>query len=217
MMRGETERGWKPQSKCSSSTSAEVAADVAQWYGCLLDKQVYDTPSTRAQFTYSHHFSEWIAATQHMLGLLHNLHCVLNVLASAHVTESGDAGAGEENSSVWRYRILSSLSPPLILSLSLSLYTNHLLYFSSGLILAIWYFGCHLSLLSDLPLIILSPTQFSAFFFLNFLPPPHWQHLNQLNCQKPILLSPHTHTHTYESVLTDSHPLKWKRHLLCGW
>lgn len=57
------------------------AADVAQRYGCIclinefMTTWYTDAQSTQAQFTYSHHFSECVAVTQHMPGLLHNLRC----------------------------------------------------------------------------------------------------------------------------------------------
>lgn len=148
----ETERGWKPHSERSCSTSREFSCrcSSAIWLR-LLDKRVYDNLIHRRAMHPSTNYMQSSLLRAHSCHTTHagiiaqSSLCVLYVLASAHVTESRDAG--EENSIVWRYHILSSLSFPL----ALPLYTNHLLYFSSGPILAIWYFGCHLSLLSDLP------------------------------------------------------------------
>lgn len=55
---------------------------AAHRYGCVCDA---DVQSTQARFTYSYHFGEHGAVTQHMLGLLRSSLCTRPLPASAHV------------------------------------------------------------------------------------------------------------------------------------
>lgn len=84
----------------------------------LMTTWYTDTKSSPVPFTYSHHFSECIAAAQHKLELLHITSLnALYLLASAHVRLKAETfGTAGEDRHVWRYHaafisIPSSLFP----------------------------------------------------------------------------------------------------------
>lgn len=99
------------------------------WYGCVcvinafLTTWCTDVPSMQAQFTYSHHFWERRAVTQHMPGLLRSSLCI-----RPHVNWSRRRRSRE--------RLTISRLP-----ISLP---NHLLSFPHSSNLIFWH--CHLSL-----------------------------------------------------------------------
>lgn len=189
---------FKPHSKCSCSTCAEVAADVAQWYGCVclinefMTTWYTDTQSNQAQFTYSHHFSVCRAATQQMLGNYCTIVTVCPLCAwFPHVWLKVKMLELERKTAESEDITRSHLYLSLFLSTLITCFIFLLVSFLQSDILAVIYLSFQISHKS-----FYLPLSFSAFFFLNFLLPPHCQHLNQLNCQKHILLSPHSLTHS---------------------
>lgn len=104
----ETERKRMKTANCKSrsSTSAEVAADVAQRYGCVCLMNELMTLIRRHTI---HPSTIYIQSSLLRVRSCHTTHAGITaqsslrvpyVLASAHVTGSRDTGAGEENSSV---------------------------------------------------------------------------------------------------------------------
>lgn len=138
-----------------------------------------NTHRTGARFTYTHHFSEFTAASQHLPPqFLTRLHPHMCGLSWQHLTTSHP---------------LTSDSPlsPLITCFIFLL----LPFLQSSDILAVIYLSFHINHKSFyLPLTFSLPLSLSPK-----LPPSSSssslhtaKHLNQLNCQKHILLSPHT-------------------------
>lgn len=139
--------------KCCCSTSAKSCCRCIIMIRLrLLDKRVCVNLRRAHNFLKVITSQECLAATQHMAGLLHDIHCVCRLCACmcTCLTARRDTVKLERTMAASEDITSSHLYPSLSFSLSPSLYTNHLLYFSSAPILAIWYFGCHLSLLSDL-------------------------------------------------------------------
>lgn len=140
----------KPHSKCSFSTSAEVAADVAQWYGCVCLINEFMTTwytDTQLQFTYSHHFSECIAATQHTLGLLHHLHCACFMCLHPHMWLEAEILELERKTAASEDITSSHLYPSLSLSLStlITCFIFLLVPFLQSDILAVIYLSFQIS------------------------------------------------------------------------
>lgn len=129
---------------CSTSTEFFCCRCSSAIRLHLLDKRVYDNLIHRRTI---HPSTIYIQSSLLRVRSCHTTHA--GTIAQSSLCLHPHMWLEEEllekkNSSVSRYHILSSLS--LTLSTLITCFSS-----SSGPILAIWYFGCHLSLLSDLP------------------------------------------------------------------